>query len=268
MISLEQRLHESIHYIRQRVEKLPSLAIILGSGLGDFADTLPDRIVLTNTDIPYYPTSTVEGHKGRLVFGSIGKQSVLICQGRVHFYESRNLETVLYPIYVAHGLGIETLIVTNAAGGISRQLAVGDLMIVTDQIDLTLEQPVSEGVKHRSPRRELYSKELAARALQAAAAIGTTIKKGVYAGMKGPSYETAAEVEAIHRVGGDAVGMSTVAEVALAASLGLNVLGISCITNRATGIHMEKLDHSEVTEVANRVKHTFGSLLTSLVEQL
>jgi purine-nucleoside phosphorylase len=266
MIPLGQHVNESVRYITARIGGPPEIAVILGSGLGDFAETLPNRIALANADIPHYPRSTVEGHKGRLVFASLNDRPILAYQGRVHYYESGTLETVLYPIRVAHALGVTTLIMTNAAGGVGRHLEVGDLMLVTDQIDLTMELHITSG--GRGPARELYSKELNVRAIEVAASGGITLKRGVYAGVKGPSYETAAEVETVHRIGGDAVGMSTVAEVALAASLGLRVIGISCITNRATGIHMEKLDHGDVTEVANRVKHKFESLLRALIATL
>lgn len=257
-------IKESVAYIREQTKLAPTIAIVLGSGLGDFADALPSKTAISTSDIPHYPLSTVEGHKGKLVFALLGGKPILAFQGRIHFYESNNLEPVLYPIRVAHQLGIKTLIVTNAAGGINRTFNAGDLMILTDQINFTLQRLVNfsrnAGVAHR-----IYSPSLIMKAEQAAAANGITVCKGVYVGLKGPSYETASEVEMFSRMGADAVGMSTVFESSLAASLGMEVLGISCITNLGTGITPEKLSHAEVTEVGNRVKKTFAMLVSSTI---
>ena len=261
-----EHIHESIAWIRSRVPEPPEVALVLGSGLGDYADGLPRRTSLPTSAIPHYPVSTIEGHKGALVFGELGGRKLLALQGRIHFYECNDLSSVLYPIEVAAGLGAKTLIVTNAAGGINRHLVPGDLMLITDQIDLTFALMRQSSAASR--RISLYDEELTTIAEAEALKRGITVKRGVYAGMKGPSYETAAEVEMVHRIGGDAVGMSTVKEVVLAARLGMKVLGISCITNKATGIGAAKLDHTEVRDVAGKVTRDFSLLLTDVIHAL
>jgi purine-nucleoside phosphorylase len=259
-------VQKSVAWIRRHEKHAPDVALILGSGLGDFADGLPGRRSLPTSEIPHYPTPTVEGHKGALVFASIGNRRLLAFQGRIHFYECNDFSRVLYPVLVAAALGTRTMIVTNAAGGINKHLSPGDLMLIADQIDLTL---------HRTPalppeplRAPAYNRTLIDKAEEVARQSGISVKRGVYAGVKGPSYETAAEVEMIRRLGGDVVGMSTVKEVRCAAERGIRVLGISCITNLATGIGGQKLDHAEVTEVAGRVKRDFAALLTDVIRAL
>jgi len=262
---LENFVRESSDFVKSRIKTAPRIGIILGSGLGDFVDGLPNTISIDTKDIPHYPQSTVEGHKGRLVFVLHSGKPLLAFQGRVHFYESNSVDTVLHPIHVAHALGVKTLIVTNAAGGINRSFSPGDLMLITDQINLTNETP-RFNIDKRLSSSELYSKQLAHKTLNIAEAKGIALKSGVYVGLKGPSYETAAEIEMIRRIGGDAVGMSTVLEVSCATQLGMEVLGISCITNLGTGIGKDKLSHAEVTEVGNRVKKTFATLVSSVIE--
>ena len=259
-------LQKSVAWIRRQAKHVPDIALILGSGLGDYADGLPDSTSIPTSEIPHYPTPTVEGHKSALVFARLGNRTLLILQGRIHFYECNDYSRVLYPVLVAAGLGAATMIVTNAAGGINRTLVPGDLMLITDQIDLTL---------HRTPelppqpvRAPAYDSGLIAKAEETAKQLGIPVRRGVYAGVKGPSYETAAEVEMIRRMGGDAVGMSTVNEVRCAAERGIRVLGISCITNLATGIGGRKLDHAEVRDVAGRVKRDFAALLTDVMRAL
>lgn len=260
-------LTESIRYIREHAQVSPAIGIVLGSGLGDFADSLPDKIEILTSRIPHYPQSSVEGHKGKLIFASLAGKQLLVFQGRVHFYESNSVNTVVYPIRVAHALGVRTLIVTNAAGAISRTFLPGDLMLITDQINLTGETVPSDSNQSRRSNT-LYSKRLSQLTYKIAEAKGIALKSGVYVGLKGPSYETAAEIEMIHRIGGDAVGMSTVLEVSCAAQLGMEILGISCVTNLGTGISDAKLDHAEVTEVGNRVKKTFATLISSIISMM
>ncbi|MER3523144.1 MAG: purine-nucleoside phosphorylase [Ignavibacteria bacterium] len=260
-------LTESVRFIRNQTSLAPRIAIILGSGLGDFADNLTERTAIATSDIPHYPQSTVEGHKGRLVFAVLDEKPILAFQGRIHFYESNDLEAVLYPIRVAHAIGVKTLIVTNAAGGINRTFNAGDLMVIRDHINFTLQRlHLVDDFAIR--RREIYSRHLIEQAECAAASNSIVLRKGVYVGLKGPSYETAAEIEMLTRMGGDAVGMSTVFEASLAASLGMEVLGISCITNVAAGISSSKLSHAEVTEVGNRVKTKFATLVRSTIRLL
>ncbi len=269
MDPLQRHISESVSFIQGKTSQRPSVGLVLGSGLGDFADTLPGAIPIATSAIPHYPASTVVGHKGRLVFSTLGSGlSVVAFQGRVHFYESRDVRTVVFPIHLAHALGVRVLLITNAAGGINREFSPGDLMLISDQLNLTWVNSLrSLGDRMRTKDR-LYDAELLARAARTAARFGIRLKTGVYAGVKGPSYETAAEVEMIRRLGGDVVGMSTVLEVHVASMLGMRVLGISCITNKATGIGETRLSHQEVTEVANRVRHDFALLLNGILQAL
>lgn len=265
---VELKLGESVDFIRSRCPLRPRMAIILGSGLGDFADSLDNNVSISTGDIPHYPRSTVQGHKGRLVFGKMGSSALLAFQGRVHFYESGILETILYPIRVAHKLGIRTIIVTNAAGGINRSFSPGDLMIITDQINLTMVRHTFPTGGRTGAHIPVYDKSLIHMALEEGQRLGIGLKQGTYCGVKGPSYETAGEVEMIRRSGGDAVGMSTVNEASFASELGMRIVGISCITNMATGILNAKLSHDEVTEVADRVKTTFSTFLRALITRI
>ena len=217
--------------------------------------------------VPNYPRATVEGHVGTIVAGKLSGVSLLVFQGRVHLYESGDLDSVLYPIRIAHRLGIKILLLTNAAGGLHMNFRPADLMIITDQINLTFENPI----KHlRRPSRggDLYDPEIRDIMRAVGRESNIELRQGIYCGIKGPSYETVAEVEMIRRIGGDAIGMSTVNEVSLAHALGIRLGGISCITNLATGIAADKLTHREVTEVAALVKEPLQSLLTGVVQKI
>jgi purine-nucleoside phosphorylase len=262
-----QHLLDTLLSIRQRTSLVPRIGLVLGSGLGDLADRFPDAVVIDTASLPYYPRGSVEGHKGRLIFAVWNSVPVLAFQGRVHFYESNDLNAVLFPVYVARELGAEVLIVTNAAGGINRRFAPGDLMLITDQLNLTsVRSPAKiDPVNRHNP---LFDRQLMSLISAIAHEGGITLRRGIYAGVKGPSYETAAEVEMINRLGGDAVGMSTVLETSLAASLGMRVAGISCITNKATGIGEAKLNHEEVTLAAEHARSDFTRLLLSVIERL
>jgi purine-nucleoside phosphorylase len=267
--SLHRNIQESVDFIQSEITRKPAVGLVLGSGLGDFADSLPRTHAIAASDIPHYPVSTVEGHRGRLIFSTLDSGlCTLVFQGRVHFYETGKIETAVYPVLLAHALGVRTLLVTNAAGGINREFSPGDLMLISDQLNFTWETSLMALTDTEHGVGDYYDPDLRARAAATAATLGLQLRTGVYAGVKGPSYETAAEVEMIRRAGGDVVGMSTVLEVHLAASLGIRVLGISCITNKATGIGGKKLDHQEVTEVAGRVRHDFGLLLSGILSTL
>ena len=245
----------------------PKTGIIFGSGLGNLAAVLSSRQVIETTAIPHYPVSTVEGHHGRLIFGKLNKTPILAFQGRTHFYESGDIDSVLYPIHIAHGLGLSVLIVTNAAGAVNREFSAGDLMLITDQINLTFENPVVHS-RHGKTGGHIYDLRLQSRTMKLARGQNIPLRQGVYCGLKGPSYETAAEIEMVRRIGADAVGMSTVNEVILAADYGMRVVGISCITNLATGIAGKKLSHVEVTEIANKVREPFSKLLIAAIAAL
>ncbi|MBP1657052.1 MAG: purine-nucleoside phosphorylase [Bacteroidetes bacterium] len=266
-MSMHRQVEEAVRSLRARIAGTPEVAVILGSGLGGFAGRLRDPVAIPSAEIPFYPHSTVEGHKGELVFGILRGRRVLAVRGRVHFYETNDLNTILFPVRVLAALGVPQLLITNAAGGINRMFVPGDLMVITDQINMT-GIPIPPDVSVTTRRIPYYDPELSALIISTAASLGLRLVTGVYAGVKGPSYETAGEVEMLHRLGGDAVGMSTVVETALAHALGLKVAGISCITNRATGTSPAKLDHAEVTAVANRVKEHFSMLLSELIARM
>ncbi len=267
MILSNTQFQQSLDSITTRIPRKPRVALVLGSGLGEFADTLTAPVVIPSADVPHYPRSTVPGHKGWLVFGEIGRSYVVAFQGRVHLYETGDAETVTYPIRLAHSLGASILVVTNAAGGINRSFQAGDLMIIADHLSFTEPGAPTRQSAGRGLRIP-YSSDLINLAAEVAGRAGIPVQMGVYAGVRGPSYETAAEVEMLHRAGADAVGMSTVPEVEIAAELGMQVLGISCITNKATGIGGQKLSHDEVTVVANKVKANFSTLLTEIIKSL
>jgi purine-nucleoside phosphorylase len=266
-MSMQSGVEQAVAYLQQRFPAPPDVAIVLGSGLGGFADALQDPITVPSSEIPNYPRSTVEGHKGELVFGILGGRRVLAVRGRVHFYESGHTDTVLFPVRVIAGLGARRLVITNAAGGINRTFSAGDLMVISDQLNMT-GMGLPAGSTDIPRVADYYDPQLRRLALDTAGDLGIRVVTGSYAGVKGPSYETAAEVEMIHRLGGAAVGMSTVLETAMAVALGMKVLGISCITNKATGTSAAKLDHAEVTEVANRVKENFALLLRETITRI
>ena len=270
----DAHLDESVQYIKSGIRTSPSVGIILGSGLGDFGDLLVDRVSIDTKEVPHYPVSSVIGHAGRLLFGRIqhgtAKSSeLMVFQGRVHFYESNDIDIVVYPVEVAHRMGIRKMIVTNAAGGVNRQFAPGDLMFITDYLNLAFENPLmhrpTSGTASLQPG---FSPQLLEKAKSIATKNNIPYREGVYCWNKGPSYESAAEIRMMGKMGADAVGMSTVPEVLLAARYGIEMLGISCITNLATGLTSEKLNHAEVTEVANKVKHNFVELLSTIALEL
>lgn len=282
----ERQVDEAVQFIRSRTSIRPSVALILGSGLGDFAENLKITNTLSASDIPYYPLSTVEGHDGKLILGSIasGKKKsppLLVFKGRIHFYETAELRPVLFPVYIAAGLGVKTLFVTNAAGGINRKFRSGDLMLIRDILGLSFlqlrldgkmtKQPISNlewplGGRNTAP--EYFDRSLEQIIRDCAGKLRITLQEGTYCWLKGPTYETAAEVEMLRRVGADAVGMSTVPEIVAAKLLGMKVAGISLISNLATGITGEKLSHTEVTETATRVKKRFSSLMKNILVNL
>jgi len=251
------QVKESADYIQSKTAQKPTIGIVLGSGLGSIVDTMEGKEVISYADIPNFPQSNVAGHAGNLVLGKIGSQTVVAMQGRVHFYEGLGMKDVTYAIYVMKLLGAENLIVTNACGGINTSFQAGDLMIQTDFINMlgtnSLMGDNDERFGVRFPdMSEPYSKEVGEKARKIAKRIGVEYKEGVYAIFCGPCYETAAEIRAYANLGADAVGMSTVPEVIAANYLGMKVLGISCITNMATGIAKKKHAHEEVVKIANQ----------------
>lgn len=258
--------------IRARARADARIAIVLGSGLGGFADEFKDAIALPYREIPAFATSTAEGHAGQLVIGTVDQVPVVAMQGRVHFYEGYSLEQVTFPIRTFKLLGINTLILTNAAGGIDVQLNQGALMLISDHLNLMgvnpLRGPNDDRFGPRFPDlTSLYSRDLQEIAVNEAHAMGVELRRGIYAGLAGPSYETPAEIHMLRGFGADAVGMSTVPEAIVARQMGMEVLGISCITNMAAGLG-GPIHHEEVMETGRRVRETFTLLLRRVIVRL
>lgn len=265
-----ERVQETVAVVRAKAPATPKVGVILGSGLGGFADTLESRVALPYADLPHFPRSSVPGHAGKLVLGSLGGEPIVAMQGRVHFYEGYAPAEVAFPARVLCALGIRSLVVTNAAGGIHASLRPGDLMAITDHINLSgwnaLVGPNDDRLGPRFPdMSQAYHPALLERLLAIASRQKVDLKRGVYAILSGPSYETPAEIRALRVLGADAVGMSTVPEVVAATHMGVKVAGISCITNLAAGIGNKPLSHEEVAETANRVTATFSRLLAEFL---
>lgn len=266
-------INESINYIESNNIKKPRIGIILGSGLGDLVDFIEDSICIDYQDIPNFPISTVEGHVGRLVFGKLEGVDIVAMQGRFHYYEGYPIHEVVFPIRVIIGLGIENLIVTNAAGGVNKSFKPGDLMIIKDHINYTGVNPlIGKNLDNKGPRfvdmTYAYNRELIDIAKQAGKILDLDIKEGVYMWFTGPTYETPAEIMFASIVGADAVGMSTVPEVIVAVHEGIKVLGISCITNMASGILDKTLNHDEVIETSLRVKDKFQRFVKEIIKNI
>lgn len=268
-----ERVTKAVHYIKKRIPFKPQIGLILGSGLGVLATEVSDAAFVPYSDIPRFPVSTVEGHKGRFVLGTLAGKKVIAMQGRFHFYEGYSLKDVTRPVRVMKALGVRTFIVTNASGGINETFSPGDLMLISDHLNMTFQNPLTgPNVSDWGPRfpdlSEAYDKELRALAKRVAEKEGISLQEGVYAGVTGPSYETPAEIRMLRKLGADAVGMSTVPEVIVARHSGMKVLGISCITNMAAGILNEPLSHQEVVQTAERVRNTFSSLVKRVVAEI
>ena len=260
-------------YITSKIENVPETALVLGSGLGLFADLLQENKEIPYQEIPGFPVSTAPGHAGKLIYGKIGEKDVLCMSGRFHFYEGYSMNEVSFYVRVLKVLGIKNLIITNAAGGITECFTPGDLMIITDHIKFFDDSPLrGENIVELGPRFNdmsyAYTPELIEIAKRVAEKQSTDIKEGVYAFMPGPSYETPAEIRALGILGADAVGMSTVPEVITASHCGLKVLGISCITNQAAGISKGKLTEKEVFETADKVGEKFSALVAGIITEI
>jgi purine-nucleoside phosphorylase len=266
-------VQEAADAIRARVREAPRIAIVLGSGLGDFAGQLEDPVSMPYETLPHWPLSRVVGHEGRVVVGRVKGRTVAALAGRCHLYEGHDAQTVTFAVRALGRLGVEHLILTNAAGGVNMGFSQGALMVIDDHINLTGTNPLVGPNDDRFGQRfpdmtEVYSRALRAIADAAGAGHGLRLRHGVYAGLLGPSYETPAEIRYLRTIGADAVGMSTVAEAIAARHMGVSVLGVSCITNMAAGVLPEPLKHEEVMETARRVRGQFIALLEGVVEQL
>ncbi|MGI6622382.1 MAG: purine-nucleoside phosphorylase [Clostridiaceae bacterium] len=271
MKDMLKKLDETVEFLKSKIDFAPEIAIILGSGLGKLADFIKDAKVIPYEDIPNFPETTVAGHEGKLIFGTINNRKVVAMKGRFHYYEGNEMGAVVYPIRVFKRLGIENLIVTNAAGGVNTSFKPGDLMLITDHISLFCENPLrGENIDDLGPRfpdmTVAYDRNLRTLALESAGRLGVDLKSGVYSYCKGPSYESPAEIKALRNLGADAVGMSTVPETITARHMGMRVLGISCITNMAAGILDQPLNHAEVMETGKRVEKMFSALVSDIIE--
>ncbi|MCR6096595.1 purine-nucleoside phosphorylase [Salipaludibacillus agaradhaerens] len=266
-------IKEAKEYIESKLTVKPTIGLILGSGLGVLADDIKDPVTIPYKDIPGFPQSTVTGHKGQFVIGELEGKIVAAMQGRFHYYEGYTMALVTLPVRVMKAMGVDNLIVTNAAGGINESYQPGDLMIIKDHINMfgtnPLIGPNEEGVGVRFPdMSQAYTPKLVELAENVAEALSIDVHKGVYVGNTGPAYETPAEVRMLRTLGGDAVGMSTVPEVIVARHSNMSVLGISCISNMAAGILDQPLTHDEVMETTERVKVNFLNFVKATIKRL
>jgi purine-nucleoside phosphorylase len=258
-VSAFEEAEEAAAFVRERSRQRPTVGLVLGSGLGAFADTLKNATRIPFREIPHFPTSTAIGHRGEMVVGVASDTPVIVMNGRVHYYEGYTPQQVVFPIRVLGRLGIKTVVMTNAAGSVNVNYKPGELMIITDHINFMGINPLVGPEDERFGLRffdmsEAYDPRLQEIAEKACAKVGMTVRRGVYIAFNGPSYETPAEIKAARTLGADAVGMSTVPEVIAARHMGIRVLAISCITNMAAGVIKKKLHHLEVLEVAEKVK--------------
>ncbi|WP_026878716.1 purine-nucleoside phosphorylase [Ignatzschineria larvae DSM 13226] len=265
-------IQEAVTFIQSKCDQKPTIGIILGSGLGPFADTLENATRISYNEIPHFARSEAVGHANELVIGEIAGKVVVAMKGRFHYYEGYSLDQVTFPVRVMKMLGIEKLIITNACGAVNTNFKPGDLMLITDHINLTGNNPLMGpnnaelGVRFLDVS-EVYSKKLRGVVAGVAEKMGITLQNGVYAWWSGPTYETPAEVRMIRTLGADAVGMSTVPEAIIARHSGIETVGISCLTNMACGILDQPLGHEEVIETAELVKETFLKLVTESIAQ-
>lgn len=268
-----RKIEETASYLRGRMPFFPKTAVILGTGLGNLATQITDRTEILYSEIPNFPVSTVEGHSGKLIIGRLGKKEILAMQGRFHFYEGYSMKEVTFPVRVMKSLGIETLFVSNAAGGMNPSFRIGDLMIISDHINLFPEHPLRGknynelGVRFPA-MGDAYDKGLRDRAKAIAARLGIDVREGVYVGTQGPTFETQAEYRYFYRIGGDSVGMSTVPEVIVAVHAGIKVFAISIITDMWYDDHVCDVSHEEVQRVADAAQPKMTAIMKALVEEI
>lgn len=269
----QESIKEAAAYIRWLKGVEPQVGLILGSGLGVLAELIENPVSIPYTDIPHFPVSTVEGHEGELLLGTIHDRPVVLMKGRFHMYEGYGPEVTAFPVRVMKELGVKSLLVTNAAGGINTSFEPGDLMLISDHLNMTGTNPLigpndpELGVRFPD-MSQAYSRQLRQLAKEVAVGQGIALREGVYAGLLGPTYETPAEIVMLRTLGADAVGMSTVSEVIVARHAGLEVLGISCISNMAAGILDQPLSHDEVMETAEKVREKFLALVMAIITKM
>ena len=273
MSAIPEKIAEAVAYIKSLQHTMPQTGIVLGSGLGNFAGEIVVEKEIRYNEIPHFPVATVEGHSGRLIFGRIDQKSILVMAGRLHFYEGHTAAEVAFPIRVMKLLGIRTLLISNAAGGVNPSFTVGDLMIITDHISLATVNPlIGRNEDAFGPRfpdmSEPYAKNLIEKGKAIAAQLGIPVKEGVYFGVTGPTFETRAEYKMIHTLGADAVGMSTVQEVIVAAHAGIQVFGVSVITDLGIGAETTVITHEEVLNAAAAAEPKLTSLFKELVKAI
>lgn len=268
-----EKIKETAEYIRSQMTTQPHIGIILGTGLGNLAMQITDRQEIPYQSIPNFPVSTVEGHSGKLIIGKLGGVDVLAMQGRFHYYEGYNMKEVTFPVRVMHAVGIDTLFVSNASGGVNPDFEIGDLMIITDHINVFPEHPLrGKNYNELGPRfpdmSEAYDKQLIAKAKQIASANNIRVVEGVYVGTQGPTFETPAEYRYFRAIGGDAVGMSTVPEVIVANHAGMRVFGMSIITDLGIPGKIVEVSHEEVQEIGNKAQPLMTLIMTQLIQQI
>ncbi|HYP52808.1 MAG TPA: purine-nucleoside phosphorylase [Pyrinomonadaceae bacterium] len=268
-----ERAQHAARTIRVRRDEDFRVAVVLGSGLGAFADSLEDPLAVSYSDIPGFARSTVAGHAGRLVLGRVASTPVAVMQGRFHYYEGYTLEEVTFPVRTLAALGVRSLVLTNAAGGLNNSFTQGCLVLISDHLNLLGTSPLRGANDERlGPRfpdmTEVYSHEFQEAAVREAHEMGLDLRRGIYAALQGPNYETPAEIRMLRLLGADAVGMSTVPEAIVARHMGLRVLGLSCITNMAAGVLDEPINHEDVIETGRRVQATLAELLRRVIPKL
>lgn len=272
-MSYELKIKEASNFILEKTKYKPQTGLILGSGLGAIADQIENPEFYPYNELPHFPVSTVQGHAGRLVIGSLEGKTVIAMQGRFHYYEGYDIQEVIFPVRVMKALGIETLVVTNAAGAVNTDYKPGDLMIIKDHLNLSGTNPlIGKNLDEFGPRfpdmSNAYDKELRTMVKSIAKKLNIPFQEGVYAWFSGPTYETPAEVRMARILGADAVGMSTVPEVIVANHSGIKVIGVSCLTNMAAGILEQPLNHQEVMETSEIAKDKFIKLMKNIVKEV
>lgn len=258
---------EALTFLKQRLSVVPAVGIVMGSGLGGLVEEMERPTRIQYADIPHFPVSSVKGHAGEVVVGKLSGRPLFALSGRVHYYEGHALETIVFPIKVMAFHGVKTVIVTNAAGGINKKFLPGDIILITNHMDLMRKIPLNS-LPRPGCSKEIYDSMCRSQATCAAAELGVTLKEGVYAALSGPSYETPAEIRALQIMGADMVGMSTVPEATEANRLGMKVLGLSFITNQAAGLSQNPLSHQEVIETSARHLPTVKKFLKQVIENL
>ena len=266
-----ERIQETASFLKEKMHTRPETAIILGTGLGSLADEITDKYEIPYEHIPYFPVSTVEGHKGKLIFGKLGQKDIVAMQGRFHYYEGYTMQQVTFPVRVMRELGIKTLFVSNAAGGMNPDFGIGNLMIITDHINFFPEHPLHGKNIPYGPRfpdmSEAYDRELIRKADAIAAERGIRVQHGVYVGTQGPTFETPAEYRMYRILGGDAVGMSTVPEVIVANHCGIKVFGISVITDLGVEGKIVEVSHEEVQKAADAAQPKMTEIMRELINR-